>query len=271
LTLKRQQARTSDSSKRQQPHRPQMPAIGRHQPSELPEWPLLTFLPLVHTEEVTGSIPVSPTQLSGRFPITGPAFLIFRQQERQRGVPSVAASQEAVAQAAGHVAELGHLGRILSVTREFLVQAQENVHRTIAPQLADAIAPHLHTVTDGRYTQVRVDPEDLQVLVRPASGTWREASRLSHGTAEQVYLLLRAALARYLATTGEPCPLILDDPTAYADVTRTRAILEVLHNISTERHVIVFSHDPQVLAWAKQALTTPQDKVIELAESVPTQ
>ncbi|MGE5292701.1 MAG: AAA family ATPase [Micromonosporaceae bacterium] len=188
-----------------------------------------------------------------------------REQERQRGVPSVAASQEAVAQAAERVKNLEHLGRILGVTREFLGQAQDNVHRSIAPQLADAIAPHLATVTGGRYTDVRVDPDDLQVRVRPPSGAWREAARLSHGTAEQVYLILRAALAQYLATTGEPCPLILDDPTAYADAARTKAVLDVLHSISADRQVVVFSHDPQVLAWAQQALSNPGDRVVELA------
>jgi exonuclease SbcC len=191
-----------------------------------------------------------------------------REQGLQRGVPSVAACQEAVAQATQRVAHLEHLSRILHVTREFLRQAQDNVHRSIAPQLADAIAPHLTTVTGGRYTDVRVDPDDLQVLVRPTSGTWREAARLSHGTAEQVYLLLRAALAQYLATSGEPCPLILDDPTAYADAARTNAILEVLHNISADRQVVVFSHDPQVLAWAQHALSNPRDKIVELAGSL---
>ena len=35
---------------------------------------------LVHTEEVTGSIPVSPTQASGRFPVRGPALSISVQQ-----------------------------------------------------------------------------------------------------------------------------------------------------------------------------------------------
>ena len=35
---------------------------------------------LVHTEEVTGSIPVSPTQPKGRFQSQEPAFFIFRQQ-----------------------------------------------------------------------------------------------------------------------------------------------------------------------------------------------
>src|SRR5262249_35745486 len=145
------------------------------------------------------------------------------------------------------------------------VQAQDSVHRSIAPQLADAIAPHLGVVTAGRYHEVTVDPDDLQVRVRAPSGTWREADRLSYGTAEQVYLLLRAALAQYLATTGEPCPLILDDPTAFADTSRTIAILQVLHHLSTERQIIIFSHDTQVLAWAREALHSPRDEIIELA------
>jgi hypothetical protein len=44
---------TCGSSKRQQPYRPQVSAITRHRPSDLPRWPVLTFLPLVHTEAIT--------------------------------------------------------------------------------------------------------------------------------------------------------------------------------------------------------------------------
>jgi hypothetical protein len=186
-------------------------------------------------------------------------------RDRERGVPSVAEAEEAVAQASTRVARLERLSRVLMTARTFLIQAQENVHRTIAPQLADAIGPHLGAVTAGRYTDVTVDPEDLQVRVRAPSGAWREADRLSYGTAEQVYLLLRAALAQYLVTTGEPCPLILDDPTAYADDLRTTAVLQVLHHVSAERQVIVFSHDTHVLTWARDALSSPRDKIIELA------
>jgi hypothetical protein len=36
---------------------------------------------LVHTEEVTGSIPVSPTQPKGRFQSQEPAFLVLVQQQ----------------------------------------------------------------------------------------------------------------------------------------------------------------------------------------------
>ena len=189
--------------------------------------------------------------------------------ERRRGVPSVAEAEEALAQSSARVERLERLSRILATTRSLLMQAQDTVHRTIAPQLANTIAPHLGAVTAGRYTEAVVDPDDLQVRVRASSGTWREADRLSHGTAEQVYLLLRAALAQYLATTSEPCPLILDDPTAYADDSRTTAVLQVLHHVSAERQVIIFSHDTPVLAWAQDALNGPRDKILELAEITP--
>ena len=36
---------------------------------------------LVHTEEVTGSIPVSPTQLKGRFRLRNRPFVILVQQQ----------------------------------------------------------------------------------------------------------------------------------------------------------------------------------------------
>lgn len=187
-----------------------------------------------------------------------------KMDERQRGVPSVAEAEEAIAQASARVERLERLGRILGTTRSLLMQAQDSVHPTIAPQLAHAIVPHLGAVTAGRYTEAAVDPDDLQVRVRAPSGAWRVAERLSHGTAEQVYLLLRAALAQYLATTGESCPLILDDPTAYADDSRTTAVLQVLHHVSAERQVIIFSHDTRVLAWARDALSGPREKIMEL-------
>jgi DNA repair exonuclease SbcCD ATPase subunit len=189
--------------------------------------------------------------------------------ERQQGIPSVAEAEEAHTQATARVERLERLSSILGTTRSLLIQAQDSVHQTIAPQLANAIAPHLAAVTAGRYTETTVDPDDLQVRVRAPSGTWRVADRLSYGTAEQVYLLLRAALTQYLTTAGEPCPMILDDPTAYADEARTTAVLQVLQHLSAKRQIILFSHDTKVLAWARDALSTPRDRIIELADMSP--
>ncbi len=51
-SIKRQVSLVCGSSKRQQPHRPQVSEIARYQRSDLLEWPLLTFLPLVRIEKI---------------------------------------------------------------------------------------------------------------------------------------------------------------------------------------------------------------------------
>jgi uncharacterized protein YhaN len=72
---------------------------------------------------------------------------------------------------------------------------------------------------------------------------------LSHGTAEQIYLLLRAALAQLLCKPGEPCPLLLDDVTVHCDAERKRAMLETLHRLSADRQIIMCSQEEAVLQW----------------------
>lgn len=76
-----------------------------------------------------------------------------------------------------------------------------------------------------------------------ARAVWNGAiDRLSHGTAEQVYLL-RLALAEHLCATGESAPLLLDDVTVQADGDRARGMLELLHALSAERQVVLFSQE----------------------------
>ena len=76
--------------------------------------------------------------------------------------------------------------------------------------------------------------------------------------------MLRVALAEHLTLRGEICPLILDDITAHCDDERTLAVLEVLHDISRERQVILFSQESQVRQWAEQHLVEGRDRLEEL-------
>lgn len=185
--------------------------------------------------------------------------------EARRAVrPDVAAAEEALAAAEAELARLRQLGWILDRARQFLEQAQQQVHRDIAPQLASSIRRWLLCVTNQRYDDVRVDPETLDVLVRGSSGRWRRAALLSHGTAEQVYLLLRVAMAERLTRPGEVCPLILDDVTVQCDAERKRAVLETLRTISRERQVILFTQELEVLDWASAAADPARDRILRL-------
>lgn len=186
-------------------------------------------------------------------------------EERRRTLGSIAEAEEAVAAARSELDRVLLLDETLALTQSFLEKAQQSVHRSVAPVLAGAVQRRLPAITAHRYREVRVDPENLDVQVLAPDGHWRHAALLSHGTAEQIYLLLRVALAQYLTKPGEVCPLILDDVTVHCDRERKLAVLETLHEISQERQVIVFSQEEEVLAWAEEHLREPNDQIMRLA------
>ena len=179
-------------------------------------------------------------------------------------MPSVPEAEEELESAIAELRRIEMLDRTLESTRTYLERAQDKVHRTVAPFLRDAVRPWLHEVTDGRYTGIRIDAESLLVRVSGDGKNWRDATRLSHGTAEQVYLLLRIAMARLLTREGETCPLILDDVTVNCDPQRQGEMMDIFHTISKEQQVIVFSQEPETFQWAQQHLTEPRDRLVEL-------
>lgn len=65
-------------------------------------------------------------------------------------------------------------------------------------------------------------------------------------------------------TTGESCPLLLDDVTAQTDPVRTPPILDLLHGLSTTHQVVVFSQEDDVAAWARANLRGERDSLVEL-------
>lgn len=178
-------------------------------------------------------------------------------QERARALPSVAEAEEELAAATGELDRVTELTLTLTLTltRDFLVRAQEQVHRDIAPVITDTLRGWLPAVTEGRYVDATVDPATLQVKVCGPERRWRSADRLSVGTAEQIYLLLRVALAEHLTAEGETTPLLLDDVTVQADDRRTRQLLDLLLELSDERQIVLFAQEPVVLDWAREHLS----------------
>jgi uncharacterized protein YhaN len=184
---------------------------------------------------------------------------------RQDALPDVAEAEESAAAARRELQRVEALAATVDASLRLLRSAEERVHRDLAPILAQAVARWLPIVSRGAYAEISVDPADLNVRVKEAgSGQWRNARLLSEGTREQIYLLLRVAMAEHLVTTGERAPLLLDEVTAQSDSERKRELLGVLHQLSTERQVVLFTHDDDVVAWADQALHEPEDRLVQL-------
>lgn len=189
--------------------------------------------------------------------------------ERERAIPDVAEAEEAVERAFRELERVRSLGQVLDLTESFLKQAQETTYTNLAPVLNAALDKWLPEITGGRYRHARVDPETLAVRVESETGALRRAELLSVGTAEQVYLLLRVALAEHLASRSTVSPLLLDDVTVQADPTRTEAILHMCKALADAgRQVVLFAQEPSVAVWAQTHLDGTQHTLVRL--TVPT-
>jgi recombinational DNA repair ATPase RecF len=93
---------------------------------------------------------------------------------------------------------------------------------------------------------------------------WDDGHLGSHGLAEQVCLLVRVALSRYLCAGQESVPLVLDDVTVQADERRAERMLELLLGWARHRQVILFTKEEQVLAWARAHQHEPNLDLVEI-------
>lgn len=184
-------------------------------------------------------------------------------------LPSLAELEEEQAAAEREVVLLRRASDILDMTREHLKAAQDEVHRMLAPDLREALEKRLSLVTDGRYSAVRIDPEEgMEVQLEVEDGVFRSATELSHGTVDQTYLLLRIGLAEALGDRKESAPLFLDDATVHSDTDRTIRFLDLLIALSEERQIVVFTQEEEVREWAARSLTgDARHRLIELGRN----
>ena len=186
---------------------------------------------------------------------------------------SVAEAEERADTARIELGRVQNLAAVIDETLTLLEAAERRVHRDVAPILTASVQRHLPAITGGAYVEVGMNPRDLSVDVKEArTGQWRDARLLSEGTREQIYLLLRVAMAEHLVTTDESAPLLLDEVTAQSDPERKLRMLDVLHALSADRQIVLFSHDAEVMEWAALALREPRDRLIRLGvEAQPTE
>jgi hypothetical protein len=184
---------------------------------------------------------------------------------RQADLLDVAGAEEAVAAARQRLNRVTELAGLVDETLALLEAAQRQVHRDLAPMLAAAIREWLPVLSGGAYVEAGVNPADLSIEVKEAAtGAWRQARLLSAGTREQIYLLLRIAMAQHLVTTAEVAPMLLDEVTAQADAVRRGAILDMLLAMASGRQLVLFTHDEDVLAWAETNLVGASHRIIRL-------
>ncbi len=178
-----------------------------------------------------------------------------RVATRLQDLPSLAEVEEDMALETGQIEHYERVRQALEMARENIAQAAQRLHRDFVPKLNEFVGRHLQTLTAGRYTGTLIDPESFHVRVLNSEQLAPvELERLSFGTREQVYLLLRVAIVDLFAQTGETIPLFCDDPFAHADAQRLAHALEVFQLLSETQQIFYFTKDENVAKFFSERI-----------------
>ena len=181
-------------------------------------------------------------------------------------IPELAPIEEDVERLRAELEALESFDRALALAASTVSRLTHEAHQAFARRLETYAAEALNTVTGGRYSEIRVDPATFVVKARvPETGQILELDALSAGTRDQVYLIIRIAMARMFAEGLELPPLLLDDPFAYWDESRVERCIPIIAHNAFDAQTILFTASPDLAAVAERIGATR----IDLVTTVP--
>ena len=144
-------------------------------------------------------------------------------------------------QTAQRIAQLEQTYSAAELAMATLQEAKLELQRRFAPRIAKRAQELFSRLTGGRYERLSMQ-EDLSVLAAAeGEDTLHSVLWRSEGTADQLYLALRLAVAEELTPDA---PLVLDDALLRFDNSRLMYAMELLKTVAEEKQIILFScHD----------------------------
>jgi uncharacterized protein YhaN len=136
----------------------------------------------------------------------------------------------------------------LKLLQGHVVESDARRVATFAQPVLDRVAPWFHEVTGNQLIRLDLSSTNEVTGLRLA-GVERSVrfDELSHGTCDQLALLIRLGFASLL--TSAEClgamPVLLDDPLVHADWQRRPRFRDVLADVSKTAQVIVFTCRPE--------------------------
>ena len=156
--------------------------------------------------------------------------------------------------------------KALRLASEMIESASRVTHRELAPRLAESLGSRLSLLTGARYLEVNVDTDHFALgLLGRERPDMVPLDAVSHGTRDQVALLLRLALCEVLGGAGERTPLLLDEPLLTSDPLRRDLFIEFLHDLSATHQVLLSTADPAMVEAVSRS-TAGDCSVVRLAD-----
>ena len=159
-------------------------------------------------------------------------------QGRMEALGSGEALRQQLAQVEGRICHLEKVYDAVVLAQQTLDKAKLELQRRFAPRISQRAQELFAQLTGGRYQQISLG-EDLSVsTAAEGEDTLRGSLWRSDGTADQLYLALRLAVAEELTPEA---PLVLDDAFVRFDEDRLRNSLNILNQTGERKQVILFT------------------------------
>ena len=168
-------------------------------------------------------------------------------------IPSIRAELEYLR---SELARAAREWRVASLARDLVAAALQVFTHTRQPAVLE------ERVTRGAYQRIVQDESGESLIVLDRVAQAKRPEELSRGTAEQLYLCLRLALASEFARRAESLPLIMDDVLVNFDPERARAVAQELANYSERHQILIFTCHPETARIFEEA--APEAAVVRM-------
>ncbi|WP_138752008.1 AAA family ATPase [Paenibacillus sinopodophylli] len=129
---------------------------------------------------------------------------------------------------------------VLAVSAALIAQTKRIYEEERQPVVLRKASDFIAKLTEGKYVRILTTPGEPGIRLESSDRRIMDSGMLSRGTAEQVYLAMRLALAEE-ATREAKLPLMLDDVFVNFDRERLLAISRLLAQLSDERQIIIMT------------------------------
>ncbi len=162
------------------------------------------------------------------------------------------AAADRAQEAEAHLADVDRLWNEylrVDLARRLLQRAIEEFREQNQSSILARASDFFQRLTVSHYNELAVEYDGTTPYLEAVhiDGSKRRVHQMSDGTRDQLFLSLRLAFVeQHLATSG-PLPLIMDDILVHFDDDRTKATLQVLHELSGRTQILYFTHHQSVV------------------------
>ncbi|AKB57974.1 AAA family ATPase [Methanosarcina barkeri] len=133
-------------------------------------------------------------------------------------------------------------GEAIARIRDLSIKIQEEMDSSIYSDLKKVIEGQISTLTDSRYTAVKMEESIPRGFIRN-DGEILDYELLSAGTKDALSLALRISMAKYFLKEAEGF-LIMDDPFVDMDPERQQRAGEIIRKFAEDKQVVIFTCHP---------------------------